>query len=102
MDVLYYNAFIKISYKREDLAPQKEAIYGFTNTATSIPSAISLKTSIGSKKGRVRCTTLFVVFEVESSFNAILGCPFIHNIRVVPSAYHRCIRYLDNGTIAIV
>lgn len=60
VDVLYYNTFIKMGYKREDFSPSKEPIFGSTNTAMLIEGVIDLKTSIGSKKYWVRKTTQFI------------------------------------------
>lgn len=91
-----------MSYKREDLSPSKEAIYGFTNTVALVAGVINFKTSIGSKGGRVSRTCQFVVVEVESAFNGILGWPFIYDIKVVPFSYHQCMRYPANDTIATV
>ena len=88
VDVLYYDAFIQMGYKREDLKPQKEAIYWFTNIAAPITGVISLKTSVGKRKSRISKTTKFVVVEVVSEINAILVHPFIHGIKGVPSSYH--------------
>lgn len=99
VSMLYYYAFIKMGQKREDLAPPKEAIYHFTNNTTLVAEVISLKTLIRFKKGLVSYTTQFIIVEVESTLNAILKLLFIHDIQVVPSSYHQCMRYLTNGTI---
>lgn len=54
------------------------------------------KPSMGSQKSLCR-TCQFVVMEIESMFNTIVDRPFIHDIKVVSSSYHQCMRYLVNG-----
>lgn len=65
MDVFYYEAFIKMGYKRENLAPLKESIYDFTNIVALVVGVITLKISIRSKKGQVGLTTQFIVVEFK-------------------------------------
>ena len=31
-------------------------------------------------------------------FNILLGCPWIHAMKVVPSTYHQCLKFLHHGT----
>lgn len=84
VDIFYYDTFPHMDYKREDLSPSKEAIYSFTNTTTLVVGVINLKPE------RVSRTCQFIIVEVEFAFNAIMGRPFIHGIKVDPSSYHQC------------
>lgn len=101
-NVLYNNAFIKMGYKREDIAPQMEIIYQFTNITASIAGVITLKTFIKSNRSRVSRTTKFVVVEVNYEINLILGRSFIHGIKVVPSSHHQSRKYSVNWFIATI
>ena len=41
----------------------------------------------------------FFVIEANTSYSALLGRPWIHKYRVVPSTLHQCLKFLDgNGT----
>ena len=42
---------------------------------------------------RYNIVTEFYALDVESSYNAILGRPWIHMIRVVPSTHHQLLKY---------
>lgn len=88
IDVLYYNTCIKMGYKKEDLSPSKEVIYGFTNTTTLIARVIDSKSSIRFrlKKGQISQIFQFIVVVGDSYFNIIVGRQFIHKIKVVSSS----------------
>ncbi|XP_028062797.1 uncharacterized protein LOC114266101 [Camellia sinensis] len=38
-------------------------------------------------------STEFLVIDVDTSYNALLGRPWMHNHHTVPSTYHQCIKY---------
>lgn len=90
VDVLYYDMFLSMGYTRKDLSLSKEAIYHFTNIAAPVVGISNLKTSVSSKHGRVNRTCQFIVVKIESSFDAILGWLYIHDINVIPLSYHQC------------
>lgn len=52
-DILYLDTFLFMGYKKEDLSPCKEVIYGFTSIDVPHLGVIDLRTSIGLKVGRV-------------------------------------------------
>ncbi|XP_038693754.1 uncharacterized protein LOC119991479 [Tripterygium wilfordii] len=45
--------------------------------------------------------TKFSIVDSPSAYNAILGCPWLHAVRAVPSTYHQVLRYPTNGSVGI-
>ncbi|XP_038719859.1 uncharacterized protein LOC120012498 [Tripterygium wilfordii] len=43
--------------------------------------------------------TRFSIVDSSSAYNAILGRPWLHAIRVMPSTYHQVLIYFTNGSI---
>ncbi|KAL0462593.1 UNVERIFIED_CONTAM: hypothetical protein Slati_0146900 [Sesamum latifolium] len=43
------------------------------------------------------CTTLFHVIDAKTSYNMLLGCPWLHENFVVPSTWHQYFKYYHNG-----
>lgn len=41
--------------------------------------------------------TLFQVLDIEMNCNMILGCPWIHAMKAVPSTYHQCLNFSYNN-----
>lgn len=92
VDILYLAEFEKMDFKKEKLASAKETIYRFTNTKALVVWAIDLEVFMGKRNGRVSRTTHFIVIDINSLFNEILGIR-IHGFKAIPSSYHHCFKY---------
>ncbi|KAL0288863.1 UNVERIFIED_CONTAM: hypothetical protein Sangu_2638700 [Sesamum angustifolium] len=44
-------------------------------------------------------TTLFHVINAKTSYNMLLGRPWLHENFMVPSTWHQCFKYCHNGTV---
>lgn len=44
----------------------------------------------------------FVMLEINSSYNAIIGHLILHAFKEVPSTYHQCLYFPANGVISTV
>ena len=62
----------------------KSHLYGFDGNKTCFPSTISLLV----RTDPYNIITEFYMVDVESPDNAILGRPWVHMMKVVPSTYH--------------
>ncbi|ONK57059.1 uncharacterized protein A4U43_C10F16190 [Asparagus officinalis] len=67
-------------------------IFGFNATGTRPRGKIRLKCRIGDMKTKVTC----YVIDAEPSYNILLGRPWIHGNRIVPSTLHQCLKYVDD------
>ncbi|KAJ6808917.1 uncharacterized protein M6B38_166260 [Iris pallida] len=73
------------------LTPTSTAISGF-NSGRSYPiGKIRLKCQIGDLQSEVTC----YVIDADTSYNILLGCPWIHDYMIVPSTLHQCFKYVD-------
>ena len=74
-------------------------IYGF-NAASSLPlGKIRLCYRIGDLKSEVTC----YVIDADTSYNLLLGRPWIHANWIVLSTLHKCFKYVDdNATVQTV
>lgn len=104
VDILYVETFNRMDYTKEDLSiPSKRRHIQFhQHAAAPVEGVINLTFSIGSRQRRVNHNSQFVTIDLKSSFNGIIGRPTIHRVKVVPSLYHQCMKYLVNGTIATI
>lgn len=91
VDILYYNTFLKMKYKREQLQLTREHIYGFINIAAPVVGTIFLQLTLGERSGNVSRMTEFTVVKIDYAFNIIIGRPSLHAFKAVPSAYHQCL-----------
>ncbi|XP_064991040.1 uncharacterized protein LOC135628347 [Musa acuminata AAA Group] len=92
-DVLYFDAFHKLGLVREALEPMCSALTGFTGDSISPLGAITLPLTLGSPPRSKIVITTFLVVDLPTAYNAILGRPTLNKIRVVVSTYHRMVKF---------
>ena len=52
--------------------------------------------------GPVRCSILFQVLRIQSSFNLLLGRPWIHEAGAIPSSLHQKLKFIHEGCIITI
>ena len=87
---LYLLTLIRLGYKDDNLSNPSRFLVGFNDTETLSLGEIVLLISTGSVTTLVPLT----VIEEPSSFNAILGCTWIHAMKALPSSYHQRLSFL--------
>ena len=50
----------------------------------------------------VRYSILFQVLKIQSSFNLLLGCPWIHEVGVIPSSLYQKLKFIHEGRITTI
>ncbi|XP_074300061.1 uncharacterized protein LOC141631267 [Silene latifolia] len=67
---------------------KSNVLVGFSGETKNTLGEIYLPTSVEGVSSYER----FGVLDCLSSYNAILGRPWIHNVRAIPSTYHQCVK----------
>ena len=52
--------------------------------------------------GPTTFSTLFQVLRIPTSFNLLLGQPWIHKARVIPSSLHQKVKFIHDGQVITV
>ncbi|KAG9453150.1 hypothetical protein H6P81_006054 [Aristolochia fimbriata] len=76
-----------------DLSPSSLLIQGFNQEGQRTLDMTNLKFHIGDMVAE----TPFQVFDSRTSYNLILGRPWLHANGVVPFTLHQCFKYWENG-----
>ena len=71
------------------LSSDKMLLRGFNEKGERALGSITLMLEIGELKIEAK----FHIIDSETSFNALLGRPWLHEYRMVPSSLHQCIKY---------
>ena len=71
------------------LSATQTTIYGFNANGSRPLGKIRLKCQIGSLKSEVTC----YVIDAETSYNLLLGRPWIHGNFIIPSTLHQVMKY---------
>ena len=73
-------------------------IQGFNQAGQKAMGTIVLQMEIG----ELLSTALFHVIDAPTSYNVLLGRPWLHNYGIVPSTLHQCFKWLENGEVKMV
>ena len=52
--------------------------------------------------GPVRYSVFFQVLRIQSSFNLLLGHPWIHEAGTIPSSFHQKVKLIHEGRIIMI
>ena len=87
-DILYYQCFRELQFTDAHLQPYPGKLEGFTNHKLNTKGTIMLEVTLGqAPKARTEPVT-FLVIDLRSSYNAILGAPALSKFGLVASFPH--------------
>nr|XP_009420585.1 PREDICTED: uncharacterized protein LOC104000295 [Musa acuminata subsp. malaccensis] len=92
-DILYFDAFRKLGLSRENMKPICSALTGFTGDSISPLGAITLPLTLGAPPRSKTVMTTFLVVDLPTAYNAILGRPTLNKVRAVVSTYYQTVKF---------
>ncbi len=95
VNILPVRSLTRAGFTTKDLEPTDVVICGFDNQGKPTLGAITIKIQMSTFSFKVR----FFVIEANTSYSALLGRPWIHKYRVVPSTLHQCLKFLDGNGV---
>ncbi|XXG88794.1 hypothetical protein AAC387_Pa12g0960 [Persea americana] len=88
-EVLYYDCFKKLRLKDEDLQAARTPLVGFSSKPIYPKGKISLRVQVGGAYRQVD----FLVVDVPSPYNVIMGRTWLHSMEAVPSTRHQKLKF---------
>ena len=88
----------RLGISMEELSKSRLVIQGFNQEGQRAIGMIRLDVTIDELKAR----PLFHVIDLKTSYNLLLGRPWIHGNGVVPSTLHQCFKYCDGKQVKVV
>ncbi|KAL4627192.1 hypothetical protein ACB092_05G150300 [Castanea dentata] len=83
----------RLGLAMEELSHSRLVIQGFNQGGQRAIGMIHLELIIG----ELTSNGLFHVIDAKITYNMLLGRPWIHGNRIVPSTLHQCFKYLQGG-----
>ena len=80
------------------MTPSKQGIRAYDNTKRDVLGVIVLSVTIGPLKSDIQ----FQVLDINTSFNVLLGRPWIHQVSAVPSTLHQKIKLILDGSLLVI
>ena len=91
ISLLPYKTLKVMGMKSKQLSPSNLTIQNFNQVGQRAMGTISLKVEIGELYSKA----LFHVIDADSSYNVLLGRPWIHTYGIIGSTLHQCLKLCD-------
>ena len=89
VEIMYDSLFQGLGLGQEDLDRKGDPLYEFTGESVMPAGRVTIKVHAGT----ISSLTKFWVLNSYSPYNAILGRPWLHKMRAVPSTLHQKLRF---------
>jgi len=95
VDVLYWKTFKKMVLDEDDIVPLDEQIVGFSGERVDIRGYIDLHAKFGgSNQGQKTINVRYLIVDVNTSYNALLGRSSLNKLGAIVSTPHLAIKFL--------
>ncbi|RWW45402.1 hypothetical protein BHE74_00048761 [Ensete ventricosum] len=98
-DILYFEAFQKLGLTDQDLTPLTSMLTGFTRDSIAPFRTMTLLLTIGEEPHTKTLMVIFMVVDLPSAYNAIIGQPTLNRLRAVVSTFHRSVKFPTNAGV---
>ena len=102
VDIIFTSAFDKMGIGREKLEPVNTYLRGFSRERVMPLGSTQLMLTLGNPPCQATTTVRFLIVDAPLAYNMLLGSPSLNTIRVIPSAYHRVIKFPTANGVGIV
>ncbi|XP_076949750.1 uncharacterized protein LOC143622513 [Bidens hawaiensis] len=96
VNIIQLDTLKRMNIPESKIVSKSSILVGFTGEAKSTVGEIKLLVYVE----RVNSMHKFYVIDARTSFNVILGRPWIHDMKTVPSTHHECIKMATPWGIA--
>ncbi|KAF8051374.1 hypothetical protein N665_1738s0001 [Sinapis alba] len=94
VNLIFKNTLIKLGINLDDMKPSVRSLTCFNGSSKTMLGTIRLHVYAHSVLKNVK----FSVIDVRAPHNAILGTPWIHAMKAIPSTYHQCVKFPENDS----
>ncbi|KAL0294903.1 UNVERIFIED_CONTAM: hypothetical protein Sradi_6862400 [Sesamum radiatum] len=95
VNILPLRIFKELEIPIDELSNSRLMIQGFNQGGQRAVGIIRMQLTMEDMVS----TALFHVIDAKTSYNMLLGRPWLHENAVVPSTWHQCFKYYRNGVV---
>ena len=89
---------IALGFSPINFRPSSQTVRAYDVTQRTVMDTLSTHVMIG----LVKYSILFQVVRIQSSFNNLLGRPWIHEVGAIPSSLHQKLKFIHEGHIITI
>ncbi|XP_027151178.1 uncharacterized protein LOC113751382 [Coffea eugenioides] len=95
VNIMSVRAMKELGISSDELSQSRLMIQGFNQGGQRAIGLIRLELLIG----ELSSSALFLIIEAKTSYNMLLGRPWIHENEIIPSTLHQCFKYCRDGIV---
>ena len=89
---------IALGFSLTNFLPSSQTVRAYDGTQRTVMGTLSTHLMIGP----IRYSILFQVLRIQSSFNLLLGRPWIHEASAIPSSLYQKLKFIHEGCIITI
>ena len=89
---------IALGFSPSDFRPSIQIVRDYDGTQRTVMGTLTTHVMMGP----IRYSILFQLLRIQSSFNLILGHPWIHEAGAIPSSLHQKVKFIHEGCIITI
>ena len=89
---------ITLGFSPSDFGPSTQTVIAYDGTQRTVMGTLTTHVMIG----LVRYFVFFQDLRIQSSFNLLLGCPWIHEAAAIPSSLHQKVKFIHKRRIIMI
>ncbi|XP_021733161.1 uncharacterized protein LOC110699981 [Chenopodium quinoa] len=97
-NIIFKDTLDQASFKESDITKRSTVLVGFNGEPMNSLGEIQLPTLL---KG-INMMHKFYVIDCKTAYNVIVGTPWIHKMKVIPSTYHQLLKFPNPWGVAVV
>ena len=87
---------IALGFSPSDFKPSTQTVRAYDETQRTVMGTLTTHVMIGP----IIYSVFFQVLRIQSSFNLLLGCPWIHEAGAIPSSLHQKVKFIHEGALS--
>ncbi|WKA05482.1 hypothetical protein VitviT2T_023446 [Vitis vinifera] len=89
---------IALGYAPSDFGPSTQTVRAYDSTRRKVMGTLEIELLIGP----ATFVAIFQVLRIPTSFNLLLGRPWIHRAGAIPSSLHQKVKFIHDGQVVVV
>ena len=98
LNVCHLAISIALGYASSNFGPSTQTVRAYDNTRREVMGTLEIEFLIGP----ATFVTVFQILRIPTSFNLLLGRPWIHRARAIPSSLHQKVKFIHEGQVVTV
>ena len=92
-NILFKAAYENMGLQLKDLTPCLQPVYGFSGQGVAPLGKMSLPLTVEQAPTSMTIMTQFLILDVPSAFNVMLGWPALYDLKAITSIFHSCLKF---------